>query len=225
MEETTGTSVSISTICNFLHKNGFSRRKLSRIALQRSDELRAQFIQDISIYNPEMLVFIDETGSNSRDARRKFGYSLRGKPAKAVSLYGRGKHLSAISAISVEGSFGCHITEGRVDAEVFQQFLDQYLIPKLMPFNGTNPHSVVILDNAAIHHIESVVASLEGLGVLPVVHFLPPYSPDKNAIEECFAKVKSVMKENEVLLDAGELETLILMGFASITQDDCIRVG
>lgn len=34
--------------------------------------------------------------------------------------------------------------------------------------------------------------------------------------------MKSVMKENEVLLDAGEeLETLILMGFASITQDDC----
>ena len=75
--------------------------------------------------------------------------------------------------ISVEGNFGCHITEGGVDAEVFQQFLDQYLIPKLMPFNGTNPHSVVILDNAAIHHVESVVASLEGLGVL--VHFLPPY--------------------------------------------------
>ena len=91
-----------------------------------------------------MLVFIDETGSNSRDARRKFGYSLRGKPAKAVSLYGKGNHLSAISAISVEGNFGCHITEGRVDAEVFHQFLDQYLIPKLMPFNGTNPHSVVI---------------------------------------------------------------------------------
>ena len=52
------------------------------------------------IYKPEMLVFIDETGSNSRDARRKFGYSLRGKPVKAVGLYGRGKHLSAISAIS-----------------------------------------------------------------------------------------------------------------------------
>ena len=79
-------------------------------------------------------------------------------------MCGRGKHLSAISAISVEGNFGCHISEGGVDAEVFQQFLDQYLIPKLMPFNGTNPHSVVILDNAAIHHVESVVASLYGSG-------------------------------------------------------------
>ena len=78
------------------------------------------------------------------------------------------------------------ITEGRVDAEVFQQFLDQYLIPKLMPFNGTNPHFVVISDNAAIYHLESVVTSLEGLGVL-VHFFLPPYSPDKNAIEELFA--------------------------------------
>ena len=49
-------------------------------------------------------------------------------------------------------------------------------------------HSVVILDNAAIHHVErlSVVTSLEGLGVL--VHFLPPYSPDKNAIENVLLK-------------------------------------
>ena len=76
MEETTGTSVAISTISNFLHKNEFSRHKLSRIALQRSDELRAQFIQEISIYKPEMLVFIDETGSNSRDARRSLVIAL-----------------------------------------------------------------------------------------------------------------------------------------------------
>ena len=104
---------------------------------------------------------------------RKFGYSLRGKPAKAVSLYGRGKHLSAISAISVEGNFGCHITEGGVDAEVFQQFLDQYLIPKLMPFNGTNPHSVVILDNAAIHH--GRLYMWDGL-LLPILILLPPFA-------------------------------------------------
>ena len=92
-----------------------------------------------------------------------------------------------------------------------------------MSFNGTNPHSVVILDNAAIHHVESVVASLEGLAVL--VHFLPPYSPDKNAIEECFAKVKCVMKENEVLLDAGEeLETLILMVLQA-SHKMTVRVG
>lgn len=102
LSETTGTSVSISTICNFLRKSGFTRRKLTRVALQRSDELRAEFKSDVSIYSPEMLVFIDETGSDRRDAQRKFGYSLRGKPARSVQFLNRGKHLSTIAAMSID---------------------------------------------------------------------------------------------------------------------------
>ena len=80
----------------------------------------------------------------------------------------------------------------------------------------------MVLDNAAIHHVDTVVKSLEELGVL--VLFLPAYSPDLMPIEECFAKLKSIMKDYEALLDAGEdLETLILTGFTSITPQYCIN--
>ena len=41
--QTTGTEITPSAICKFLHKQGFSRRKLTYIALQRSEELRSQF--------------------------------------------------------------------------------------------------------------------------------------------------------------------------------------
>ena len=113
------------------------------------------------------------------------------------------------------------IVEGSVTADTFQEFLDEYLLPKLLPFNGINPKSVVIMDNATIHHVDSIVHTLESLGVLAL--FLPAYSPDMNPIEEAFAKVKSTMKDNEVLLDAGmDLETLILMGFSAITAENCI---
>ena len=57
-----------------------------------------------------------------------------------------------------------------------------------MPFNGVNKHSVVVLDNCSVHHMEGVVAMIEEAGA--IVHFLPPYSPDFNPIEETFAKVK-----------------------------------
>jgi len=33
LAETTGTEVSVPTLCDFLHKNGFSRKKLSKVAL------------------------------------------------------------------------------------------------------------------------------------------------------------------------------------------------
>ena len=73
----TGTDVSLSSICNFLCKQGFTRQKMTRVAIQRSDELRAKFRENMSIFSvPQMFVFIDETGSDRRDCLRKIGYSL-----------------------------------------------------------------------------------------------------------------------------------------------------
>lgn len=212
LQATTGTDVSLSTICNFVHKSGFTRKKLSVVALQRSDELRAQYMREVSIYTPEMMVFVDETGSDKRDAMRRFGYSLRGKPARVMKLLSRGKHLTAIAAMTIDGVMDCDITDGSVTADRFQEFVDNCLLPKLYPFNGSNPMSMVVMDNCAIHHVERhVVKSLEDLGV--ILLFLPLMT---------FLKVKAVMKANEYLLDNGhDLETLVLMGFASITPANC----
>ena len=188
MCESTGTIISTSTICNLLHKNGFSRQKLTRIAGQRNDLLRAQYVFDIGIFSPDMLVFVDETGTDRRDTLRRYGYSLRGKPAKAFSTYSRGNHLSALAAMSTEGVLACKIVEGGVNAQTFDTFLSMDLASNLPPFDGLNPRSVIIMDNASIHHVEGIAKFLEDLGVL--VYFLPPYSPDYNPIEELFSKVK-----------------------------------
>ena len=36
----------------------------------------------------------------------------------------------------------------------FYDFVQNNLLPHMMPFNGVNPHSVVVLDNASIHHVD-----------------------------------------------------------------------
>ena len=61
----------------YIEKN-FPCKKLTKIASQRSEELREKFLIDCSAYEPEMLVFVDETGCDRRSAMRRFGYSLRG---------------------------------------------------------------------------------------------------------------------------------------------------
>ena len=35
------------------------------------------------------------------------------------------------------------------------------LLPHLNPFNGVNPRSVVIMDNATVHHVDQVVDLVE----------------------------------------------------------------
>ena len=63
----------------------------------------------------------------------------------------------------------------------FCDFIENCLLPLLMPFNGSNPRSIVVIDNASIHHVEKVVQLVSGVGAL--LWFLPLYSPDLNPIE------------------------------------------
>jgi transposase len=209
--------VSVSTICKFLHKNGFTHQRLRNTALQQDAFLRQQYILDMSVYSPDMLVFVDETGADRRNSLRKYGYSLRGKPATNISLLFRGERVSAISCMSMNGILDVKTVTETTNGDTFYDFVQTHLIPHLLPFNGVNPHSVVVLDNCAIHHCTEVVATLREMEVL--VHFLPPYSPDFNPIEEVFSKVKTELKsiDPEIL----DTETAVLASFTTITPQDC----
>ena len=52
----------------------------------------------------------------------------------------------------------------------------------------------MVLDNAAIHHVNNVADAIQSTGAL--VQFLPPYSPDMNPIENAFSYVKSLLKNS-----------------------------
>ena len=51
-------NVDTASICRFLHTNGFTHQKLFLVAKQRDEFTRQQFALDVSLYEPEMLVFI-----------------------------------------------------------------------------------------------------------------------------------------------------------------------
>ena len=208
--------ISLSSICRFLHHSGFTRQRLRTVALQRDAFLREQYISDISVYSPEMFIFLDETGADRRNTLRKYSYSLRGKTPQDHALLVRGQRISAIACMSVEGILDVKTVKGTSNGDTFYDFVQAYLLPHLMPY-GVNPHSVVILDNCAIHHVAEVMTMLEEVGVL--VHFLPPYSPDLNPIEEAFSKVKSTLKTE--MEGISDMEALILSSFTSTSTDDC----
>ena len=64
------------------------------------------------------------------------------------------------------------LAEGSINGDRFEFFIRNYLLPVLMPFNGINPLSVVIMDNASIRHVQSNVQLIESMGAKVI--FLPP---------------------------------------------------
>ena len=91
-----------------------------------------------------------------------------------------------IGALDIRGVRAMMTVEGATDAEVFETFLERVLVRKL------RPGDIVVLDNVGAHKPEGMRRLIEAAGARML--FLPPYSPDLNPIELCWAKIKAALK-------------------------------
>jgi transposase len=75
--------------------------------------------------------------------------------------------------------------------------------------------SVLVMDNAAIHHDPELVANLTAAGCR--VEFLPAYSPDFNPIEEAFSTIKLwLRRHNAIFEDLDDPTYSLLLACAQI---------
>ena len=77
----------------------------------------------MATYDPTMLVWLDETGYDNRNALRKKAYSIRGMPLYDHQLLIRGVRYSAILVMSLDGIHDECNTEGTVNGEKFADFV------------------------------------------------------------------------------------------------------
>jgi transposase len=107
-----------------------------------------------------------------------------------------------------------------MNGERFCDFIKGTLIPNMLPYDGLNPTSIVVMDNCSIHHVSEVQCLLEDAGI--VVIYLPPYSPDFNPIETAFSYVKQYLKKHDDVLAAfNNPGSLVQSAFDSITIEHC----
>ena len=90
------------------------------------------------------LVFIDETGLNTKMARL-YGRSLRNQRCVAAVPHGHWQTSTFIAALRCDGLAAPFLIEGAVNAEVFTAYLRQVLCPEL------RKNDLVILDNLSTH--------------------------------------------------------------------------
>ena len=124
-----GVSVSEATICRTLRYMGCTRQTMHHVAIQQSEVCRGRFMAEISMYDPSMLIWLDETGCDGRNTICKCGYSLGGMPLSDHRLLVLGVCYSAIPVISMEGIHDVYVTEGTVDGKGFSEFVSSSLLP------------------------------------------------------------------------------------------------
>ena len=131
------------------------------------------------------LVFLDETGITTNLLRR-YGRAPRGARVHDHAPCGRWQTSTFLAALRVTGLTAPGVFDGAIDGESFRAYIDQILVPTL------HPGDIVIADNLGAHKVAGIQRAFQAAGA--TLWYLPPYSPDLNPIELCFAKLKALVR-------------------------------
>jgi transposase len=142
---------------------------------------------------------------------RWYARAPRGERARGTRPQKRGKNVTMIAAIALKGLVTSINLLGYTDQLTFEAFVIRHLVPHLWA------GAYVLWDNSTIHSGAEIEKALESVGAKLI--YLPPYSPDFNPIENCWSKVKSILRS----LGARTYEALdaaIAQAFSQVSLQD-----
>lgn len=142
---------------------------------------------------------------------RTRGRARRGQRVGGAVPQSRWQVTTMLGALRAEGIAAAMTIPAATDTEVFMAFVQQVLVPAL------RPGEVVLLDNLSPHKVAAVQAAIQAVGAR--VLYLPPYSPDLNPIEPCWAKIKEHLRAAGAR-DQNHLESAIAHAFQTVTARD-----
>lgn len=121
-------SIHYTSIHRELERLNVSRKKLKRIAAERDELRRADFIARMAQYSPEEIGFIDETSKDSRTVGRRYGRSRKNSRAVKKQPFVRGRRVSATGLLTLEGIEARTTVEGSMTKELFLEFLEHDIV-------------------------------------------------------------------------------------------------
>lgn len=121
---------------------------------------------------------------------------LTGSQPEIKSPTGRFK-MSVFGALGINGQLILDQSE-IFNAVTFQKFLEKIVLKATVGVNndGKKRKILLVLDNARYHHAKIIQPWLEEKKDVIELFFLPPYSPDLNAIEMLWKKTRRAVTHN-----------------------------
>jgi hypothetical protein len=99
--------------------------------------------------DPARLVFVDESGADTKMARR-YGRSPRGARCRAAVPHGHWKTTTLVAGLRLDGVTAPMVLDGAMDGEMFLAWTEQMLAPSL------RLGDLVIMDNLPAHKVAGV---------------------------------------------------------------------
>jgi transposase len=147
---------------------------------------RAKWRADQVSLDPKKLVFIDETGTNTKMVRL-YGRAPKGQRSVGKQPWGHWKTTTFTFGLRSDGLVAPFVLDGAMNRGSFEAYVEQVLAPTLAEGD------IVVMDNLAAHKSRKARELIEARGA--ELLFLPPYSPDLNPIEMAISKFKTLLRK------------------------------
>jgi transposase len=190
-----------------------SKKKSLRAAEQDRPDVvtqREAWCQKTHDLDPHRLVFLDESGAKT-NMTRLYGRAFDGQRLVDSTPHGHWCTTTMISSLRLDGTTAAMVIEGPTDADVFEAYVEQVLVPSL------RPGDIVVMDRLGPHKVPRIVNLIEETGA--AVWLLPPYSPDFNPIEKMWSKVKESLRSAKPRTCAA-LMTAIAAALEAVAAED-----
>jgi transposase len=156
------------------------------------------------------IFFLDEAGFQS-DPPLGRTYGLKGH-TPVVTTSGQRQSLNVISAVNARGEFWAATYTGKLNAESFVAFLQNFM--------SRRPGKVfLVIDGHPAHKANVVKDYVQGLKGRLELHFLPPYAPDLNPDEFVWSYMKTNGVSKKPLKQNESLQKRIEQDLVTIEKD------
>jgi transposase/uncharacterized protein YnzC (UPF0291/DUF896 family) len=174
-----------------------SQRETPRVKALRQD-FQIRFVDSLDKL-VKRLKFIDESGAHL-GLTRLYGRAAPGQRVVEATPGYSGPHYTLLATLGWQEVSAPWLFEGPINRVAFEAYVRSQLLPIL------RRGDIVLLDNLSAHTGETLRQLIEAKGAR--LEFLPPYSPDFNPIELCWAKVKAALRAAKARTLEALLEAL-----------------
>jgi transposase len=222
IEKKFGIKFSKASVCRLLHQMGLSPQRPLWRAYQRDPQAVERWLKEeypairaAARKAKGEVWFADEAGVRS-DAHSGTTWAPKGE-TPIVSTTGARFGLNVISAVNRRGALRFMCVDGKVNADVFIEFLRRLV-------EGAGHSVFLIVDGHPTHKAVKTRQFVESLKGKLRLFFLPGYSPDLNPDELVWNNLKSQGTGKRMITGPDQLKKLVVGHLRSMQRNaDLIR--
>jgi transposase len=216
VEQAGGHASRPNMMCRELQRLDLRRKKKTLHASQRDTprvrQARQAYRAEMVEWVAKHLKFIDESSLHT-SFTRLYGRAEGGQRVEEAVPYQPDESWTMVATLGEQGLTAPWVLEGAMNGAAFDTYVLHVLAPTL------ESGDIVIVDGLPAHKGDAAAKAIQARGAR--LQVLPPYSPDLNPIELCWAKVKTALRAAKARTLEAVVEALKL-ALESISAADAI---